>query len=294
MADDAEQAFLQAQQEEYDPAAGYGHYSSNDVSADQEEYDPAATYSPHESHHSASMAPESAAQTPLVADAADQNGANAASTYADGSITSASSKRPRTVGGFVDESEDEEDEPTVQSDAAAAALLNASVAAETPQRSFTNTPNNTLANQDPHFHSAQDQGAASLSTSVAANEPAPSLASSLPNRSTPVPDATKQGGSGVLNVAAARQSAAPPTPVPMPSALPKARLPQDHIGILEDRIAEDPRGDIEAWQSLISEYRRRHKDEDVRATYERFLKVFPAAVSHRETHLFGTRLTCTG
>jgi len=36
---------------------------------------------------------------------------------------------------------------------------------------------------------------------------------------------------------------------------PKARLPHDKIGILEDRIAEDPRGDMEAWLSLISEHR---------------------------------------
>jgi len=37
--------------------------------------------------------------------------------------------------------------------------------------------------------------------------------------------------------------------------VPKARLPHDKIGILEDRIAEDPRGDTEAWLSLISEHR---------------------------------------
>jgi len=37
--------------------------------------------------------------------------------------------------------------------------------------------------------------------------------------------------------------------------VPKARLPHDKIGILEDRIAEDPRGDLEAWLSLISEHR---------------------------------------
>ena len=46
-------------------------------------------------------------------------------------------------------------------------------------------------------------------------------------------------------------------PAPPTSAItqPKARLPHDKIGILEDRIAEDPRGDIDAWLSLVSEYR---------------------------------------
>ncbi|KAL6707419.1 mRNA 3'-end-processing protein rna14 [Coniothyrium glycines] len=274
MADDAELAFLQSQHQEYDPSAGY---DMDDASADQEEYDPAATYSPQASSHSASLPPESAAQTPQAADSAEQNGLKPAPASADASAAPTPSKRPRTVGGFVDESEDEEEDPAVQPGAATATLPNAPpVAAETPQRSVTNTPNNTLPNPDVQLHSAQDQGAASFSASVAVNEHAPSVASSVPNGSTPVPDATKSGALYALNVTSARQSAAPATPVPS-SSLPKARLPQDTIGILEDRVAEDPRGDIEAWQSLISEHRRRHKNDDARAVYERFLKVFPTA-----------------
>ncbi|KAI4255224.1 MAG: hypothetical protein L6R42_006835 [Xanthoria sp. 1 TBL-2021] len=61
------------------------------------------------------------------------------------------------------------------------------------------------------------------------------------------------------------------------SALPKARLPHDKIGILEDRTREDPRGDMDAWLELISEYRKRNKIQEARATYERFFLVFPAA-----------------
>ncbi|KAI0886461.1 uncharacterized protein GGS22DRAFT_157901 [Annulohypoxylon maeteangense] len=57
----------------------------------------------------------------------------------------------------------------------------------------------------------------------------------------------------------------------------RSRLPADVVGILEDRIKEDPRGDIEAWLGLIDEQKRRHKIEDARAVYERFLKVFPQA-----------------
>ena len=63
------------------------------------------------------------------------------------------------------------------------------------------------------------------------------------------------------------------------TAVPKARLPHDRIGILEDRIKEDPRGDLDAWLSLIGEHRKRGKLLDARNTYERFLKVFPVAVS---------------
>lgn len=75
-------------------------------------------------------------------------------------------------------------------------------------------------------------------------------------------------------VPAATQSAASPT-----TALPKARLPHDRIGILEDRLKEDPRGDLDAWLSLISEHRKRGKLEDARNAYERLFTVFPWAVS---------------
>ncbi|KAL8879500.1 MAG: hypothetical protein Q9198_002898 [Flavoplaca austrocitrina] len=61
------------------------------------------------------------------------------------------------------------------------------------------------------------------------------------------------------------------------STLPKARLPHDKIGILEDRTRDDPRGDLDAWLELISEYRKRNKIQEARDTYERFFLVFPAA-----------------
>ena len=63
------------------------------------------------------------------------------------------------------------------------------------------------------------------------------------------------------------------------TTLPKARLPHDTTGILEDRIKEDPRGDLDAWLALIKEHRNRNKLDDARAVYERFFKVFPQAVS---------------
>jgi cleavage stimulation factor subunit 3 len=276
MADDGELAFLNAQKE-YDPSTTY-------EAAGEEEYDPANTYSADvPSERSASM-PESAGNTPPPgADGEGESGLEPqpAPVSAEVSAAPTPSKQPRTRGGFVDESEDEEEEPVEQPKTAASALLNASGAAESPQRSFTNTPNNTLPTPDVQLHSAQDQGALSLlSASVAVNESAPSLASTLPNGSTPIPDVAMTGAPDLLNVASGRQSTAPVTPVPTSNALPKARLPQDRIGILEDRIAEDPRGDIEAWLSLIDEHRRRHKNDEARAAFERFLKIFPTAVSN--------------
>jgi cleavage stimulation factor subunit 3 len=287
MADDAELAFLQAQQDEYDPSAGY---TMDDAPTGQEEYDPAAIYSPR-SDQSASMQPESAANSPPAAETEGENGMKPQPTQTSADGSAAPSKRPRTVGGFVDESEEEEEEPAAQSAEASAALLNAMGATEYPQRSFTNTPNNTVPNPDVQLYSAQAQGPASFSAPVAVNEPALSIAS-LPNGSTPVPAATKPGAPDVMTIST-RPSAAPVTPAPTSASLPKARLPQDRVGILEDRIAEDLRGDIEAWLSLIEEHRRRHKHEEARATFERFLAVFPSSVS-RTVYLSRNLLTCLG
>lgn len=58
----------------------------------------------------------------------------------------------------------------------------------------------------------------------------------------------------------------------------RKRLPQDIVGQLEDRIAEDPRGDIDAWMILIDEHRKKGKLDEARAVFERFFVVFPAAV----------------
>lgn len=286
MADDAELAFLNAQKE-YDPATAYN------PEADQESESENA-YSPQDQSEESASPPQSAVQTP----AAGEEGANGfkpqpATTSAEASAAPTPSKQPRTRGGFVDESEDEEEESVAQPQVGTVPTN-----ADAPQRSITNTPNNTLPTPDVQSLSAQDQGASSLlPASVAVPESVPSVVS-VPNGSAPVPDATKPTAPEHLTVASARQSAAPLTPVPTSavSSLPKARLPQDRIGILEDRIAEDPRGDIEAWLSLIDEHRRRHKHDEARAVFERFLKTFPSSVSHLIVFSFCqlTKLTCTG
>jgi cleavage stimulation factor subunit 3 len=274
MADNAELAFLDAQKE-YDPSTSY-------EAVGEEEYDPATAYSPHAPSDVSASMPESAGNSPRRdGDGEGENGLKPAPApvSAEVSATPTLLKQPRTRGGFVDESEDEEEEPAAQPTTAASALQSASGAAESPQRSFTNTPSNTLPNPDVQLHSAQDQGALPLlSASVAVNESAPFVASTLPNGSAPAPDVAMTGAPAHLN-AQQSASAVPVTRVPASNALPKARLPQDRIGILEDRIAEDPRGDIEAWLSLIEEHRRRHKNDDARAVFDRFLKVFPTAVS---------------
>lgn len=110
---------------------------------------------------------------------------------------------------------------------------------------------------------------------------------SVPNLAAVIPDT----GAAVHSEPTAKPAetlpvptAAPPSPPKeQPAAIappqPKARLPNDIVGMLEDRIKEDPKGDTKAWLSLIEEHKNRSKLEDARATYERFLAVFPSAVS---------------
>ena len=59
----------------------------------------------------------------------------------------------------------------------------------------------------------------------------------------------------------------------------RTRLPHDTIGILEDRIKDDAKGDTNAWLSLIDEYKKRGKIDEIRKVHERFFAVFPQAVS---------------
>jgi len=97
-------------------------------------------------------------------------------------------------------------------------------------------------------------------------------ASNVPLDSTnsPVP---QQIDTAKAEAAGAKTAVISPT-----SVLPKARLPHDRIGILEDRIQDDEKGDTDAWLSLINEHVKRGKLDDARNVYKRFFKVFPTAV----------------
>lgn len=59
----------------------------------------------------------------------------------------------------------------------------------------------------------------------------------------------------------------------------KSRHTFDIVAHLEERVKEDPRGDIDAWKALMDEYRRRARIDDARSVYGRFLTIFPQAVS---------------
>jgi cleavage stimulation factor subunit 3 len=81
----------------------------------------------------------------------------------------------------------------------------------------------------------------------------------------------------------------PPKSVPVSQSAPtqksttggkRKRLPQDLVGQLEDRIAGDPKGDVDAWLSLVEEHKRKGKFDDARKVYDRFFQIFPQTVSY--------------
>jgi len=240
--------------------------------ASDDEYDPdsfAASYpvdsveSP--SDQSASM-PESAAETPQEQETAESSLKQPPADAAAPTPT----KQPRTMGGFVMESEDDDEDDVSESKAGGTPS-----ARDAPQQSLSQSPTNTSSIPNVPLQNVQDQDVSGVSSGVSASATVSNVALSIPDA---VPDnttkATAQDSSAPIS---ARPSVAP-TPT-VSSSLPKPRLPQDHIGIFEDRIAEDPRGDMDAWRGLISEYTKRAKYPELRALYERFFKMFPGCVS---------------
>jgi cleavage stimulation factor subunit 3 len=136
-----------------------------------------------------------------------------------------------------------------------------------PQRSVTQTPSNTLPSPDTSIDkAAQVQGSQEVPDSAPNGAAVFSSSGAVaPSQSSAIPISTG---------AKAAVASVPSSNV----SFPKERLPQDRVGILEDRIAEDPRGDIDAWLSLISEHTQRNKLDEARAVYDRFFVVFPTAV----------------
>ena len=146
--------------------------------------------------------------------------------------------------------------------------------------SSLNTSTNAVSsNNVPIQNDVQDQSSPNAAQNGITNT-VPNLAAVIPdtgasshNEYTAKPPQTLPAPSAAETNSAAKS--VPPTPT---TSAPRARLPHDRVGILEDRIKEDPRGDLEAWLSLIEEHRKRAKTDDARNVYERFLAVFPSAV----------------
>lgn len=105
---------------------------------------------------------------------------------------------------------------------------------------------------------------------VQATDSSADLSSSVVSNNAQLQSALTSNGLGTIST---DQTSVDPL-----SALPKSRLAHDVVGMLEDRVKDDPRGDTAAWLELIEEYKSRNKDDLVRKTYERYLEIFPLAV----------------
>lgn len=172
------------------------------------------------------------------------------------SSSRASTRKPKTVGGFIaDDSDEEYDAATPEF-----TISLQPSASNTPNRAVAPSPLHNSVSQTDVKPESQNVSTAGASTSNALSVN-PSVAGVTPS----VP------ASQVPNSAA---------PV---ASVPKARLPHDKVGILEDRIQEDCRGDIDAWHSLIDEHLTRNKLDEARSVYQRFFQVFPQAVSFADS-----------
>ncbi|POS84922.1 hypothetical protein EPUL_003511, partial [Erysiphe pulchra] len=160
----------------------------------------------------------------------------------------ASSRKPKTIGGFIADDSDEEYEAALP------------VVSSTEPQPVSNLPNQ-LKMQHQSTDSQQSlQGSSNIQIEIK-SEKSPS-----------------NNNSNTIGNSLSLANSMPATAASQPCvSVPKARLPNDRTGILEDRIKEDKRGDIDAWITLIKEHRSRNRLDEARAVYERFFKVFPQA-----------------
>ena len=178
------------------------------------------------------------------------------------SSSRASSRKPKTVGGFLADDSDED-----ESDSSSSVHISTGLQPAAP-----NTLNRTISPSPLHVSVTPYDLQSPIQNQGDSQKGALS-----PNTLSVNPNAT--GGASTLQAPSAQAlMSAGPSTSGQNASVPKGRLPHDKIGILEDRIKEDPRGDLDAWRSLISEHRKRNKFDDAAAVYERFFKVFPQAV----------------
>jgi cleavage stimulation factor subunit 3 len=186
--------------------------------------------------------------------------------------TPTQSAQPRTRGGFeVDDDEDEEQEDGKDDE----------LDVYDPAAGLNFDAPDTVDDQNPLDRQSQSPPQSNGITPVPAQAPGSptGASSSLPQAGSGAPSAPAE----IVAAAVVGAQAQPNEPFPvnglLPAAASKSRLAHDTIGILEDRIKADPRGDSDAYLELIDEYKRRHKQDEVKASYERYLEVFPLDVS---------------
>ncbi|KAL2393231.1 mRNA 3'-end-processing protein rna14 [Exophiala dermatitidis] len=228
------------------------------------------------------QSPPQSNDQPAPAKAVTQAAATTNSTQS--STSTPAQAKPRIVGGFEVDDDPEEDEgspdgndegdvydPAVGLDFDVSTPPPANALDRTPQspeQENGNTPAPVQATGSPADISSSTLPAAAAGVGVDADADAPT------RTATATPAA--QTASDVVPPRPDHLSHSPVNGAVAPG-LPKSRLAHDVVGILEDRIKEDPRGDIDAYLELIQEFKSRNKQDEVRRVYEQYLSVFPYA-----------------
>jgi cleavage stimulation factor subunit 3 len=187
--------------------------------------------------------------------------------------------KTRTVGGFVIEDDDEDNKGETEYEPPA--VLGGeegvgSVSTSMPEHPISENANETVSSSGVSIQPPAPDMASSKDVSNSSYSPTAPVASQN--------DASFIPGERLYSVQASHDSPAP-TPPNNVASTSRGRLPHDRVGILEDRIKEDPRGDTTAWLELIGEHRSRNRIDSTREAYERFLKIFPSAVSFPAIYL---------
>lgn len=262
-----------AADEAYDPAEhddqGEGATGDGDDHGDDEsDYDP-SSYNYDNRDENATPASVNSSQQQTATD----------------SVQAPPTKAKTRAGFIVDESDDEKEDE--------------GVSARLPQGEPTGAHSGSGAvaaseAQDISLHSApQDTVASSTSLNGSTTVPVPASISPVPE-STPQHSFASQG-KVISSAPQATSTPQPPTDQAPNAANPvqsrvstslPTRLPHDKVGQLEDRIKDDPKGDANAWASLIDHYREKGQYDFARSVFERFFQAFPYAVRYLSFFLF--------
>ena len=295
MTDEAEQSFLAAQKVSMqERGAEGGQMKGSADTPDSDDYDPSATL-PQEfsliteisqersasAHPIPSLPEDASAPHALLSPSQDRPSSTPAaqeiSSNAHFPTSNASAQtQPRLKGGFVIEDEDEQVEEDEVKDGD---VYDSADGMEAPITAASAGPQSSLNSTDPPQVSIQRGGHALQKASTVSNGASDVVPSStaVQNGDAFPRDSTATPAQSLPNIPVKNAQNASNAGTPT-SSLPKARLAHDTIGILGDRIKEDPRGDMDAWLSLLGELRSRNKKDEVRSVYNRFFREFPLAV----------------
>ncbi|KAF2155376.1 hypothetical protein K461DRAFT_253579 [Myriangium duriaei CBS 260.36] len=247
---------------------------------DDDDYDP-SNIAPDASEPIASIAQDTN-EAPNVEETIDEQDAStlappqqppSRSVSRTSNVSAQAAQKPVTIGGFVTEDSDEEADatqvPQITQTNGAIALESVKSPSQAPTGSIPHSPVPVSVQDLGLAPAAQNVSSASLSVPVPVN--GASTPTPAPSFILPSADGAVESKVGEAASALSSQSQV------ASAAVPKTRLPNDLIGIFEDRIAEDPKGDVDAWLGLIAHLRSKGKYDEVRKVYGRFFEVFPTA-----------------